>query len=400
MGASFSRSDGKAIAETTRAARKSYPRNQHNTPLRRGFLLLGAGNFHNFLFQTLNGSGNVLLMSRGADERIYRMWKQIMAGTLVACLLPSSGVAQLAEADSGRIDNLVASIADQAAMLEQRKVRQAASRSVPDTAGTGQYPALIGIDAGLPEHVIYRPADLESLGERKLGVLIWGNGGCTDDGASARLHLEEVASNGYVAIAPGRILSGPAMADDAPLPEFMRTTAEDLQLGLDWILAENRREGSPYFGRIDPEAVAVAGHSCGGILSIQMADDHRIKTVIIHNSGLFPNTPQRPMLVTSPLWFERLHTPVLYLIGNETDVGHHVAMADYPRIDHVPVFLAERDVGHEGTFQEPNGGAAAKAAVQWLEWRLRGDETAGRAFAGADCGLCVDPDWKVMRKGF
>ena len=30
----------------------------------------------------------------------------------------------------------------------------------------------------LPDHVIYRPADLSQLGGEKLGVVAWGNGGC------------------------------------------------------------------------------------------------------------------------------------------------------------------------------------------------------------------------------
>jgi len=37
---------------------------------------------------------------------------------------------------------------------------------------------------------------------------------------------------------------------------------------LDWILAENQRKDSPYFGKIDPEWVAFSGHSCGGIIAM------------------------------------------------------------------------------------------------------------------------------------
>ncbi len=58
----------------------------------------------------------------------------------------------------------------------------------PDTVGTGQYPALKEMDPSLPDHVIYRPKNLAGLGEQKLGVLAWGNGGCSPDGAGARFH--------------------------------------------------------------------------------------------------------------------------------------------------------------------------------------------------------------------
>jgi len=52
-----------------------------------------------------------------------------------------------------------------------------AFNKLPDTVGTGKYPALKEQVASLPDHVIYRPADLTKLGTDKLGVLAWGNGG-------------------------------------------------------------------------------------------------------------------------------------------------------------------------------------------------------------------------------
>ena len=79
----------------------------------------------------------------------------------------------------------------------------------PDTVGTGKYPALKETIDSLPNHVIYRPADLTKLGHEKLGVLAWGNGGCAADGAGGRFHLSEIASHGYLAIASGTIQSGP-----------------------------------------------------------------------------------------------------------------------------------------------------------------------------------------------
>src|SRR6185436_20457758 len=95
---------------------------------------------------------------------------------------------------------------------------------IPDTAGTGKYPALKEETPSLPDHVVYRPADLEKFGARKLGVYIFGNGACSNDGASSRLHLLEIASHGYLAIAPGRIRSGPG-ATVAPQAEAPRPTA-------------------------------------------------------------------------------------------------------------------------------------------------------------------------------
>src|SRR4051794_15064737 len=66
--------------------------------------------------------------------------------------------------------------------------QRAASDAMPDTPGTGPFPAIKEVDPSLPDHVVYRPRDLAGLGGRKLGIFVWGNGGCSDDGASARQH--------------------------------------------------------------------------------------------------------------------------------------------------------------------------------------------------------------------
>ena len=88
-----------------------------------------------------------------------------------------------------------------------------------DNPGTGHYPAIKEEDASLPDQVIYRPRDLDALGDLKLGIVAWGNGGCSFDGASSRFHLLELASHGYLVIAGGRILSGPGAPEREPPAE-------------------------------------------------------------------------------------------------------------------------------------------------------------------------------------
>src|SRR5688572_24838750 len=170
--------------------------------------------------------------------------------------------------------------------------RQAAINARPDTPGTGRFPARKEEVASLPRHVVYRPADLSALGNEKLGVVAWGNGGCSDDGASSRFHLLEIASHGYLVIASGRILSGPGAAPAEPrppaepgAPRVARTLPTDLTDAIDWALAENERRSSPYYGLIDPSQVALSGWSCGGLQALRVAKDSRIKTVVMHNTG-------------------------------------------------------------------------------------------------------------------
>ena len=299
-----------------------------------------------------------------------------------------------------------------AQLAEQAAMRERQSR-MPDSPGTGRFPALKEEVASLPDHVVYRPSDLAGLGKTKLGLYIFGNGACVDDGASARLHLLEVASHGYLAIAPGRIRTGPGAtappsprppptATGEPSPLQVRTSYKDLLSALDWALAQNADPKSPYYRRIDTKAVAVSGYSCGGVQALRVAGDKRVKTVVVMNSGLFNDGAgvALPEMDVPKSTLKSLHTPTLYVLGGDTDIAWANGTDDVKRIGHVPVFLAGlKGVGHGGTYWEPNGGKAAAVVVAWLDWQLRADASAGRTFLGKDCGLCKDPAWIVQQKG-
>ena len=285
----------------------------------------------------------------------------------------------------------------------------------PDTVGTGSYPALKEMVDSLPNHVIYRPADLTKLGKEKLGVLAWGNGGCAADGAGGRFHLTEIASHGYLAIAGGTIQSGPGApprpaGDTPPGPPALGANGMPLHIpppatksallteGIDWALAENQRKGSPYYGRINPRWIAVSGWSCGGLQALEVAADPRVRTVIIHSSGIFADANPIPGMTITKAALQKLHTPIIYILGGPRDIAYANGMDDFKRISSVPVFVANLDVGHGGTFMDPNGGREAAVAVSWLDWQLKGDARAAKLFTGADCGLCKDRDWKVDSK--
>ena len=299
---------------------------------------------------------------------------------------------------------------EQRAAAEAARARQAA---MPDTPGTGAFPALKEALASLPDHVVYRPADVGKLGATKLGLYLFGNGGCSNDGASSRMHMLEIASHGYLAIALGRIRSGPgappppsagdpAQQRDGDPPRALpppATDAKGLIAALDWAIAQNTDPASPFRGRIDTAAVAVSGFSCGGIQALQVAADPRIKTLVIMNSGLFEGPSPIPQMNASKAILDTIHTPVFYVLGGETDIAFKNGMDDFARINHVPVVVGNiSGVGHGGTYWEPNGGKAAAAVVSWLNWQLRGDERAAKLFVGKDCGLCADGAWKIYRK--
>lgn len=311
---------------------------------------------------------------------------------LAALCLPAGAMAQDGPPDPEAMQR----------MMEERN-------RLPNTAGDGPYPAVIEEYDSLPGHVVYRPADMSPFFGGHLPVLAWGNGACADDGTAHRFHLAQIASYGYLVVAAGHWRSGPgaphprvqqAMPEGGGLPP-PATTAEDVIAGIDWALEQDGNPDSPFYGRVDTDALAVAGHSCGGLQAIELAADPRIDTVLIHNSGIYNNetSPIRGVTVSKDM-LSNFHQPVLYVLGGPTDIAHANGTDDFARVDHVPIMLADLPVGHGGTFGQPMGGAVAHVAVDWLEWQLRGDEVAARTFTGENCRLCSGTEWTLERKGW
>lgn len=277
--------------------------------------------------------------------------------------------------------------------------------------GTGPYKAVLMGDPRLPTHAIYRPRDLSPFGERmRLPIVAFANGGCRNSSGEFRNFLSQVASNGFLIVAIGPAVNAATQSWEAATGATQSSLLTD---GINWAVAENGRNDSPYFGKLDTAKLAVMGQSCGGVQALDIAtSDPRISTAVILNSGVVNGTPPRgagaadgfgsmtPMLqsVTKDR-LQNLHSPIAYFIGGASDTAQQYAADDFPRIEKVPVFMANRDVGHyPGTYREPNGGAFAIAVGGWLQWQLKGDQTAAKMFAGASCGLCTDPKWQVERK--
>lgn len=302
------------------------------------------------------------------------------------CLLVSAAMAQ-----------------DEPTGLPQEQVERL-RESMADIPGSGPFAAIKEVDPGLPSQVIYRPADLNSLGDTKLGIYAFGNGSCTDDAAHTRIHLLEVASHGYLAIVPGAIYTGPGKIErpaDLPAagPNSVLTTPQQLGEAITWALQENQRRSSLYYGKIDPEAIAVSGFSCGGLQALLNAGDPRVSTVVMMNSGLFVEGPTTMAgMSEDKTLLNDLHTPVIYILGGPTDIAYEAGMDDFASIDHVPVAAANINKGHGGTYWEQNGGAAAQVTVNWLNWQLRGDTKAAQWFVGKNCVLCQSPEWSFDKK--
>lgn len=285
------------------------------------------------------------------------------------------------------------------AMIDRGIADKAKVDADAEIRGTGPYPATSERDIAFPNATIYRPANLATLGARKLGVIVWGNGGCVNDGASAYKYLAELASHGYLIVAPGKPLTGPLAAQGAAAPVPMTTTVPDLRAALDWVLAENGRAGSPYYGRIDPRLVAAAGHSCGAMQALVVADDPRIKTLIVNSAGVQTAIPDRPLLAMAEDRMKGVRQPSIFFFGGESDIVWKYGQASFDQVPGRPAVMVSREYGHGLTLSQSHGGEIARLGVAWLEWQLRGNRAAAAPFLGPDCELCKNSAWTIRKKG-
>lgn len=282
--------------------------------------------------------------------------------------------------------------------VPQQEARAASPFVVIESGGTGAHPAVVTEDWTLPGMTIYRPRDLSPFGAAGgLPILLWGNGACANTTQEHKNFLNEIASHGYLVLAIG-LLDQIEVRDETSRE---MTRSGQLLDALDWILAENGSTESVYFGRIDGSKVAAMGMSCGGLQAIEISSDPRISTTVVANSGVLPEPS--PMAAMPPLTkedLEKYHGPVLYLMGGPSDIAYDNAMDDFSRVDHVPIVMTNLDVGHAGTYARPHGGEYTPVALAWLDWQLKGVQTASGMFLGEDSELSRDPDWSVETRNF
>jgi dienelactone hydrolase len=263
---------------------------------------------------------------------------------------------------------------------------------IVEEGGTGPYKALMFEAPGFEAHTVFAPQDLSSFGKKKLlPVMVWGNGACNNSPWEHYKFLNEIASHGFLVIATGHIPT-----EEVPYNGPRSTSEQQLQ-SVDWAIAQNADKESPFYGRIDVDAIAAAGMSCGGLQTLDNSADPRFKTLMIMNSGLFTNPagamPGMPMPEKDKL--QNIKVPVIYILGGEEDIAYGNGMDDFFRLKNVPAVAANLPVGHGGTYRQPHGGEFTVPALAWLQWQLQGNEEAAEMFTGSPCGLALREGWTV-----
>jgi len=332
--------------------------------------------------------------------------------------------------ESGRVERLAVTIGD---------------------GGSGRYKAILAGDPSLPTHAIYRPRDLRPFGGGNLlPIVAFGNGGCRNGSGEFRNFLSDIASHGYLVVAIGP--AGDAVVGGSE-GWVGQTKASQLLDGVEWATKENNRPESEYYQKLDASKVAVMGQSCGTGQATQVSGDPRVKTTVLMNGGSGPvrggnqagtpppsaggaplggaspalgaygsaatpgistlyatleqmahryapytteSNPPLSSFAAAPLSEPIFHAPVAFINGGPSDMAYNRAVLGFEAVQNVPALLAFQDVGHyPATYRQPHGGAFALAVEAWLDWTLKGDETASKMFVGSSCGLCTDPKWTV-----
>jgi dienelactone hydrolase len=292
--------------------------------------------------------------------------------------------------------------------------------------GSGPYKAVMATESGLSAHVAYYPADLSQLGNRKLPVLIWGNGSCLYAGNRYRQFLTEVASHGYLVIAGGPMgavelevgpQSNPAVGGrggrggrgeapptaaatapaTTPANPQGRVTVALMKEAVDWAEKQNGDQSSRFNNKLDLNQIVSMGHSCGGGLAIQHAtEDSRVNGLGIWFSGASLAGARG----NDPASLQKIKGPVLIITGDEKlDIAYANGKSTFEAINHTPVFYAWQDeLQHIGNFGAKNGGDMGVIAVNWLNWTTRADQKAVKMFKGATCTMCKDATWHIAKK--
>ncbi len=256
-----------------------------------------------------------------------------------------------------------------------------------NASGSGPFDVVIetNADQGINEGTIFRPADLS--GDELFPIFVWGQGGCSRDGLGARAAMAEIASHGYFVVADGD--------PDADEPNRDLGGGGDVLLAyVDWLLAENEKPCSAYYQSMEPTKIAANGFSCGGLMAADTAADPRMTTWGHTSSGSFS---------VNQAFYNSIHTPVVIITGTEDSLGaHENGQRDFDNISalgDIPVMMfAKVGADHGGDLWAANGGEFTQVNLAWLNWWLKGDETAtGKGMlVGASCPFCSDNTWQIQ----
>ncbi|HET6284108.1 MAG TPA: hypothetical protein VFH73_24335 [Polyangia bacterium] len=242
--------------------------------------------------------------------------------------------------------------------------------AVTDFAVKGSFPTQRENNVGPgAAYDVFRPAQLGGQG-RKHPIVSWNNGTLYAIDRYQAL-LEHWASHGFV------VMGG-----------HTNTTAGGAihKGAIDWLVAENARSGSTYFGMLDVKKIGVSGHSQGGGASISAGS--------MAANGIITAMPLMPIMSYQRPELARQAGSML--IVSATQDTRSTGVADQAFADVTKEFV---DAEFIGVHEDAMSAGIHGATVAWLRYQLMGDLTAKAQFyPPATCALCKDTAWMRLRQ--
>lgn len=236
---------------------------------------------------------------------------------------------------------------------------------------------------------VTHPVDLSAKGGL-LPVVVWANGGCLRSDVAWIPLFDRWASAGFV------VLSLSVAGDDTELTSALTSTEKaDHAALLDWAVQANA--SGPYAEKLDLSRIVIAGNSCGGVTSLEVAsEDKRPAAVFVLSGSSAVGSVDTAIM-------ERLQVPVAYVTGSlAEDVAAPNARDDYAAVkDDLPAMWISRKAGDHFTISsdpelQPQN---AEIALNWMDLVLYGTRQAFETLTSPNvCDLCTPGDWTVMSK--
>ena len=221
---------------------------------------------------------------------------------------------------------------------------------------------------------IFRPTTLGPI-PRKNPIISWANG--TLFGISSyQMLLDHWASHGFVVIAAHSQSTAGGATHKA---------------GIDWLVAENARGASIYFGFLDTTAIGAAGHSQGGGATIAAGANQPGPT------GIVATLPLMPILS-----FETDKTIVMRQAAPMFNINATMDTRDPTGAVANQIYAGSNrelvQAAFIGIHEDAMSAAMFAPTLAWFRLHLMGDGAAKAMFyPDKTCGLCQNTAWKQVR---
>ena len=206
----------------------------------------------------------------------------------------------------------------------------------------------------------------------KFPLLTWSNGTCAMPEGYGPL-LRMVASYGYIVVAANSVQTG----SGNPYPGIK---------ALDFMFAANDDPSSKYYQHIDTDKVGAFGHSQGSSATVTVANDARVKAVILFNGGT--NAAKDFLAISGDHDISGSAASYSNAINAAQVKAAWVFFHQIPANvgDNPPSTTGATAPGHLTLMMEPE--RVEDLTIAWFDMMLKGKDDAKQMFLGDSCTLC------------